>query len=201
MKHSAHLHVGLTGGIGSGKSTVAGKLKALGAGVLDADSAARSICASNGRAMPAIRAEFGPSFLAADGSLNRDLMRETIFRDQIAKSTLEAITHPLVAIELQEQRAALKEKVIVFDIPLLVESPHWRHRLDFVVVVDCALSEQVRRVMSRNGWSHETTLSIIHSQASRGMRLSAADFVVDNSTGTIQQLDCQVQELAALLGL
>ena len=193
--------MGLTGGIGCGKSTVAGKLKALGSGLLDADSAARAICASSGRAIPAIRAEFGPAFLAADGSLNRDLMRETIFRDQSAKRTLEAITHPLVAVELEEQRATLKERVIVFDIPLLVESPHWRHKLDFVVVIDCALTEQVRRVMTRDGWSQELTLSIIHSQASREMRLSAADFVVDNSTGTIQKLDCQVQDLAALLGL
>lgn len=193
--------IGVTGGIGSGKSTVAALLARKGAGLIDADDAARAVCAANGRAIPEIKSTFGAEFILADGSLNRDLMRQRVFNDLQSKRQLEAITHPLIALEMASRKAALHQSVIVFDIPLLVESPRWRPQLDRVLVVDCTRDRQIQRVTSRNGWSVDTAITVLQSQVSRPKRLQAADFVIQNSNLTLEQLENEVQEFAVQLGL
>ena len=193
--------IGVTGGIGSGKSTVAALLARKGAGLIDADDAARAVCAANGRAIPEIKSTFGAEFILADGSLNRDLMRQRVFNDLQSKRQLEAITHPLIALEMASRKAALHQSVIVFDIPLLVDSPRWRPQLDRVLVVDCTRDRQIQRVTSRNGWSVDTAITVLQSQVSRPKRLQAADFVIQNSNLTLEQLENEVQEFAVQLGL
>ena len=199
--NTRNVAIGVTGGIGSGKSTVAAFLAGRGAGLIDADDAARSVCAPNGRAIPEIESTFGAEFILADGSLNRDLMRQRVFSDPKSKRQLEAITHPLIAFEMAARKTALHQSVIVFDIPLLVESPRWRPLLDFVLVVDCTRDRQIQRVTSRNGWSADTAITVLQSQISREKRLQAADFVIQNTNLTLDQLENKVQEFAVQLGL
>jgi dephospho-CoA kinase len=198
------LKLGLTGGIGSGKSTVAAILSRLGATVLDADAVSRQASAAGGAAIPAISQAFGAQFIAADGSLDRDAMRALIFADTSAKAKLEAIIHPVVGqqISLLEQQAlATACPVLVFDIPLLVESPRWRPRLGLVMVVDCGVETQIRRVMQRSGWSREQVQQAVTAQASRELRLSAADVVICNEGIDIHTLERLVQQWAHRFGL
>lgn len=200
--HGPRLRLGLTGGIGSGKSTVAALLGARGAQVLDADAMSRASTAARGSAIPEIRRQFGPDFIAADGSLNRDRMRERVFSDPNAKQALEAIVHPCVQQAMAE---ALRQSIatcVVFDVPLLVESVHWRGRVDAVLVVDCDTDTQVQRVMARNGWTREAVEAVIRQQASRAQRLAAADAVVFNGAGnTLLQLEQDVWAMATSFGL
>jgi dephospho-CoA kinase len=196
--------LGLTGGIGSGKSTVAAILSRLGATVLDADAISRQASASGGAAIPAISQAFGPEFIAPDGSLQRDAMRALIFADPSAKARLEAIIHPIVGQQmglLEQQALATACPLLVFDIPLLVESPRWRPSLDLVMVIDCDVETQIQRVMQRSGWSREQVQQAVTAQASRQLRLSAADVVICNDGIDIHTLELQVQQWARRFGL
>ena len=197
---SRPLLLGLTGGIGSGKSTVANRLAQRGAVVIDADAIARSVTATGGAAMPAIRAQFGDAFITADGALDRDRMRQRVFSDPPAKLQLEAIVHPLVGEETARQtRAALAThpSIIVFDVPLLVESAHWRERVDRILVVDCSPTTQVQRVVARSGLDPAAVERIIAVQASREQRRAIADWVLLNEGLTLDELHQRVDALMA----
>ncbi|WP_232788428.1 dephospho-CoA kinase [Macromonas nakdongensis] len=191
------LRLGLTGGIGSGKSTVATLLQDLGATVVDADAISRASTAAGGAAIAAIRAAFGPDFIAADGALDRDRMRAAVFADPSAKQRLEAIVHPLVRAEIERQTTAAAGDCAVLDIPLLVESPTWRERVDTVWVVDCQPETQIRRVVQRNGWPREQVEAVLAAQASRAQRLAVADTVIDNDHATLAQLETRVRNAYA----
>lgn len=195
------LRLGLTGGIGSGKSTLARHLQALGAGVIDADAIARHCTEAGGAAMPAIEQTFGPDFLDANGALDRQRMRTHVFAQPEARRTLERIVHPLVAAEIQRQARASAAACLVFDVPLLVESPRWRPQLDRVLVVDCSPATQVRRVNARSGWDAATTEAVMRNQSPRTLRLAAADLVVFNDTDNLESLEHAAQALANRFGL
>lgn len=196
------LRLGLTGGIGSGKSTVAQLLATFGAHVLDADAMSRASTAAGGSAIPAIRRAFGDAFVSPDGSLNRDRMRERVFSDPGAKQALEAIVHPCVQQAMASALRASTAACVVFDVPLLVESPHWRQRVDAVLVVDCDADTQIERVMARSGWTQEAVQAVIRQQATRAQRLAAADAVIFNGAGnTLLQLEQDVRVLATSFGL
>lgn len=175
--------IGLTGGIGSGKSTVAQMLAQQGAAVIDADAISRSVTAAQGLALPQIEAEFGAAAIASDGALNRAFMRELIFQDPDARQRLEAIIHPLVA-NLTDRQAlqaqACGVPVLVFDVPLLVESGRWRPQVDAVLVVDCEEATQIARVMARSQLDRAAVEAIMAAQATRIQRRAAADWVIYN---------------------
>ena len=198
--------LGLTGGIGSGKSTVAGMLAAHGAAVIDADAISRSTTAPGGSAVAAIAAAFGAAMIGADGALDRAAMRALVFREIDARQRLEAIIHPLVAqdTDRQAKRAAhAGHKLILFDVPLLVESgPRWRARVDRVLVVDCDAGTQVARVMARNQLPRDEVERIVAAQSTRADRLAAADLVLFNgATMSLGQLQQDVEETATRFGL
>jgi dephospho-CoA kinase len=196
------LRLGLTGGIGSGKSTAAGVLATLGAQVLDADAMSRASTAAGGSAIPSIRRIFGENFVAADGSLDRNRMRERVFSDPAAKQALETIVHPCVQQAMADALLHSTAPCVVFDVPLLIESAHWRGRVDVVLVVDCDTETQIRRVMDRNGWTRAAVEAVIGQQATRGQRLAAADAVVFNgASNTLLQLAQDVRALATSFGL
>ena len=200
----AALRIGLTGGIGSGKSTVANTLVACGAALVDADAISRAATAAGGAAIKEIAAQFGPHLIAADGAMDRDRMRQLAFDDASARRRLESIVHPLVGQEtLRQYEQAVKagKTCVVFDIPLLVESGRWRQQLDHVLVVDCREATQISRVMARNSWSRDVVEKIIAGQASRDQRLSAADICLYNDGLTLEALQAQVLRLAARFGL
>jgi len=200
----AVLRLGLTGGIGSGKSTVAGMLAQHGAAVIDADTISRQTTATGGAAIEAIRQTFGAEFITTDGALDRERMRERVFRDPNARRQLEHIVHPLVGQETARQtEAALANgrRCIVFDVPLLVESSHWRTRLDQVLVVDCRPERQIERVMQRSDLPREAVMAIMASQASRQVRLHAADLVLCNDGLTLDELAMEVEQIAVRFGL
>ncbi|MDD2919386.1 dephospho-CoA kinase [Rhodoferax sp.] len=195
----APFHVGLTGGIGSGKSTVAALLARIGAAVIDADAIARQLTAPEGAAMAAIARNFGAGFLSADGALNRDRMRALAFTDPDARQQLEAIIHPLVAKETGQQASAARAAghcCIVFDVPLLVESLTWRQKVDHVLVVDCLAETQIARVMARNAMTRQVVEAIMVNQSSRLRRLKAADSVIFNEGVTLEDLSLEVEALA-----
>jgi dephospho-CoA kinase len=197
--------IGLTGGIGSGKSTVAGFLARRGAAIIDADAISRSLTAPGGRAMVAIAQNFGNDMLNPDGAMDRQAMRERIFRDPQAKRQLELIIHPLVSLITAEQAQAALEsghRVLVFDVPLLVESgERWRKQVDRVIVVDCDTETQKQRVMGRSGLASEEVERIMAQQASRSQRLACADTVLFNQGLSFDDLDAQVARVAADFGL
>jgi dephospho-CoA kinase len=197
--------IGLTGGIGSGKSTVAGMLAARGAAVIDADAISRSVTAPGGRAISAIAATFGAHMVGADGAMDRQAMRERIFQDAQAKRQLEAIIHPLVSqITVEQAQAALDQGChgLVFDVPLLVESgERWRRQVDRVLVVDCNTDTQRQRVMARSGLPANEIDRIIAQQASRAQRLACADVVIVNESLNLLELEAQVSQVAADFGL
>ena len=197
--------IGLTGGIGSGKSTVAGMLARLGAAIIDADAISRSLTAAGGRALPAIAAQFGAAMIGPDGAMDRQAMRERVFRDAAARQQLEAIIHPLVSQITQEQsQQALSrgQRCLVFDVPLLVEAgERWRRQLDRVWVVDCEVETQIRRVMARSALTREEVERIIAQQAPRERRLSCADTVIFNESLSLDRLQQEVAEAAARFGL
>ncbi|HSV36879.1 MAG TPA: dephospho-CoA kinase [Ramlibacter sp.] len=198
------MRVGLTGGIGSGKSTVLQMLAQLGAATIDADAISRSTTASGGAAITGILARFGPEFITADGALDRTRMRERAYADPEARRQLEAIIHPLVGQESARQvQAALDAGVacIVFDIPLLVESGRWRAQVDRVMVVDCAPQTQVDRVVLRSGLTADEVRAIMAAQASRAQRLAAADIVICNEGLSLDALRDNVVQVARRLGL
>jgi dephospho-CoA kinase len=197
--------IGLTGGIGSGKSTVAGFLARRGAAIIDADAISRSLTAPGGRAMADIAHTFGAAMLSPDGAMDRQAMRDRIFRDANAKRQLERIIHPLVSqITAEQAQAAVQSghRVLVFDVPLLVESgERWRKQLDRVIVVDCDTETQTQRVTARSGLSDEEVKRIIAQQASRAQRLACADLVVFNQGIHFDELDMLIGQVAADFGL
>jgi dephospho-CoA kinase len=197
--------MGLTGGIGSGKSTVAGMLARLGAAVIDADAISRSLTAPGGRAMEAIRRQFGEHMMAPDGAMNRQAMRERVFSDPQARQQLEAIIHPLVGQITHEQAQAAVQagrRCLVHDVPLLVESgARWRMQLDRVWVIDCEPATQRERVVARSALPPDEVDRIMAQQATRAQRLACADLVIFNQGLSLEQLDTQVREAAQHFGL
>jgi dephospho-CoA kinase len=170
----------LTGGIGSGKSTVAAEFATLGATVVDTDAIARRLTGSGGAAMPALRQSFGDAITTADGALDREAMRLLAFSDPSAKLRLEAILHPLISAQAQLEAASASSQVVVFDVPLLAESGHWRNRVDRVLVIDCSAATQIERILQRLGWTADAARRVIASQARRDQRRAIADAVVFN---------------------
>ena len=193
--------IGLTGGIGSGKSTVAHLLVRCGATLVDTDAIARALTLPGGGAMPAIAAAFGPQAVAADGSLAREFMRARAFADADAKRRLETILHPMIGDEARRQADAVPDRPVVFDVPLLAESRHWRARVQRVVVVDCSAETQIARVTARSGWTSEAVRRVIEQQAARTRRRAIADAVIFNDGIPLATLEAEVQALwAAWMG-
>ncbi len=193
--------IGLTGGIGSGKSLVADLFQARGASVIDTDQIAHALTKPDGLAMPAIRAEFGAAFIAADGSLDRSAMREHVFTNPSARLALEAILHPMIATQTRLAADEARGAYLIFVVPLLVESGKWRDRVDRILVVDCSESLQRERVMRRNHLTEKQVADIMQAQVTRAQRQSAADDVILNESD-LGTLETQVGELHNLyLGL
>ncbi|MEO7953138.1 MAG: dephospho-CoA kinase [Polaromonas sp.] len=202
--HRAIHRIGLTGGIGSGKSTVGRMLVACGAALVDADGISRQLTAPGGAALAALAGRFGVQAIAPDGAMDREYMRQLAFADPAVKQQLEAIIHPLVGDEaFRQSRAAVAagRACIVFDIPLLVESGRWRAQLDRVLVVDCREATQIERVMARNGLAREMVEKIMAAQASRAQRLAAADICLYNDGLPLAALELQVRQVAQRFGL
>ncbi|MGN6389012.1 MAG: dephospho-CoA kinase, partial [Burkholderiaceae bacterium] len=179
----ARFSVGLTGGIGSGKSTVADLFGRLGAAIVDTDLISHDLTAPGGRAMPVIRREFGDAFIAPDGALDRAAMRAAVFADAGARRRLESILHPLIRAETARVAGLAHGAYLMFVVPLLVESGTWKARVSRVLVVDCDEEEQVRRVMRRSGLTREQALAILAAPATRGARRGAAAAVIGNHGG------------------
>jgi len=188
--------LGVTGGIGSGKSTVAALCAEQGAVHIDADNIARMLTAAGGTAIPAIRAAFGNDMLDTQGALNRARMRALVFADETARHRLEAIVHPLVGQAITSAMSHAQRNgysLMVLDIPLLTESHHWLRQLDAVLVVDCLEETQITRVAKRSGLSPGTVRAIMANQNSRATRRDAADMVLYNEGITLAQLRSRVQ--------
>jgi dephospho-CoA kinase len=186
------MHIGLTGGIGSGKSTVAALLVGNGAALVDTDAIARQLTQAGGAALPAVEREFGASAIGPDGGLDRAAMRSIVFADATAKKRLEVILHPMIGAEAARQ-AQQAGGMVVFDVPLLAESRQWRDRVDKVLVVDCRESTQLERVIQRPGWTAETAGAVIAQQASRHARRACADATIYNDGLSLDQLAVEVQ--------
>jgi len=187
--------VGLTGGIGSGKTTVAELFAALGAAVVDTDLIAHEITGPRGAAMPDVEKVFGQSVVRTDGALDRAAMRRLVFSDPSAKARLESILHPMIRRESEARcRSASDSPYVLLVVPLLVESVAYRERVARILVVDCDESIQISRVASRSGLSNEEVRAIMATQASRTERLAAADDVIAND-GDRERLSAQVAVL------
>jgi len=189
--------IGLTGGIGSGKTAVSGLLAKLGAGIVDTDLIAHQITAPHGVGISLIEKEFGSDFIAPDGALNRDKMRALVFAKPEARKSLEAITHPLIRQETIRQALRLSKNGIpylVFVVPLLIESGSWMKLIDRLVLVDCPEEAQIQRVMQRSNLPREEVERILAAQASREERLKHADVVIENQ-GSLRDLEVEVQNL------
>ena len=199
------VQLGLTGGICSGKSTVAAFMAQAGAAVMDADAISRALTLAGGQAIPAILAEFGETLITPEGAMNRDAMRALVFSNPQTKRQLEAIIHPLVAQALQAQTQTAIEagkNCLVFDVPLLVESgERWRRQVDWVCVVDCQPDTQIQRVMARSQLTRPEIEAIMAQQASRAQRLASADAVIYNDGLDLAQLQTAVHEMMARFGL
>lgn len=186
--------VGLTGGIGSGKSTVADQFAALGASVIDTDQIAHALTAPHGAAMPALLAEFGPQFATPEGALDRVRMRQLVFADPGARVRLEGILHPKIREATAAAAAIATGPYVMLVVPLLVESGSWAERVNRVLVVDCPEALQIQRVMSRNSLPEAQVRAIMAAQASREQRLAAADDVILNDDG-IALLGPQIERM------
>jgi dephospho-CoA kinase len=194
MQHPAFKRIGLTGGIGSGKSTFGSLLVDRGFACIDADAISRDLTGVNGAAVSHIQQVFGEDFIAADGSMDRSKMRALVFAQPHAKTQLQSILHPLIRAAIADKEAAFKAKgkpLVVLDIPLLVESASWSKQLDGVLVVDCSEDRQIARVMARNGWTREEVQAVMSAQASRQERLAAATWVIDNDSDDMEDLKRQ----------
>ena len=192
------LVIGLTGGIGSGKSTIGAAFERRGIALIDADGIAHAMTAPGGAGVEPIRRAFGPEFIAADGSMDRARMRSHVFGHPDARATLEAILHPLIRDETARQLAAATSAYAILMIPLLVEGarkdPRWRARFDRILVVDCSEATQVARVKARNGFDDDAVGRIMAAQATREERLTHADDVIDNDGG-LDGVEPQVEAL------
>lgn len=187
------LRIGLTGGIGSGKSTVCGLFQKLGVPVIDTDLIARELVEPGSAALQKIVALFGQQLLHADGSLDRARLRQRVFSDKEQLMQLEQLLHPLIREEMEQRIRTLRSPYVLLAIPLLLEK-EWQHSLDRVLVVDCSESLQRERVAKRDGSSAETIEHIIARQIPRSQRLAAADDIINNN-GTIASLQQQVESL------
>jgi dephospho-CoA kinase len=196
----ARFRIGLTGGIGSGKSTVGAMLASIGAVVIDTDRIARRLTMAGGAAIDAVRAAFGADFIAGDGSLDRPRMRLAAFNDSDARTRLEGILHPLIGeqVDREVEAAPVDAPALVFDVPLLIESGRWRSRVDAVWVVDCDESLQVERVAARPGWTDAAARAVIAQQASRRERRAGADAVLHNQGISLIDLADEVHQLWAI---
>lgn len=196
------LKIGLTGGIGSGKTSVSDIFSELGVPVIDTDLVARQLTARDGAALPEIRFAWGESVMRPDGELDRDALRRRIFADPEERRRLEAILHPLIRRQVVAELAALDAPYVVVVIPLLVETGNYRELLDRVLVVDCPESLQVERVRARSGLSAEEVSAIISAQADRSSRIAAADDVIANAANSrslreqVLSLDAKYREIA-----
>ena len=186
--------VGLTGGIGSGKSTVADCFAALGVPVIDTDVIARELTAPGGAALEAIRAAFGATVMQADGTLDRAVLRRRVFADSAARHQLEAILHPRIRQGVAQKLATLTAPYALIVIPLLVETGDYRDVLNRVLVVDCPEAVQIARVMARSGLAHGEIKAILAAQAGRAERLAVADDIIVNTVS----LEALRAEVAAL---
>ena len=189
--------IGLTGGIGSGKTAVSMLLGEFGAGVIDTDLISHQITAPGGKAMPLIATAFGEDFINPEGALNRPKMRTLVFKDTGARQTLEQITHPLIQQETVKQAFELaKSKVsyLVFVVPLLIESGTWLKLIDYLVVVDCPEETQIQRVMRRNNMTRPEVENILKAQTNRNTRLAAANAIIKNQ-GSLANLKLEVLKL------
>jgi dephospho-CoA kinase len=184
--------IGLTGGIGSGKSTVARLLVAHGAALIDTDAISRSLTQAGGQALPALQARFGTGIVDDTGALDRQAMRQLVFSTPSAKQQLEALLHPLIREQVEQQTRACAAPVLVLDVPLLVEFGDWRHRVDQVWVVDCEEETQIKRVSQRPGWTEAAARAVLSQQASRPERRRAADVVVYNDGISLSQLALEI---------
>lgn len=188
--------VGLTGGIGSGKSAAAERFAALGAAVVDTDAIAHALTAPGGAAIPAISAAFGPGSISTDGSLDRAAMRARVFSQPQARRELEGILHPMIRTESERQIMQSQAPYVILAVPLLIEAGNYRERCDRICIVDCPEAMQIERVQRRSGLDETQVRAIMSTQASRETRLAAADDVLDNSS-TLAALHTQVDALHA----
>jgi dephospho-CoA kinase len=187
--------IGLTGGIGSGKSTVASMLVRMGATLVDTDAIALQLTQTRGAAIPALQAAFGVDVIDESGALNRPYMRSLVFADPQVRRKLEAILHPMIGVEVQRRAAAAPTGLIVFDVPLLAESAHWRASVERVLVVDCDEAVQVERVMRRSNWTRKAVEQVIGQQASRDARRRCADALIFNQGISLAELEDAVSAL------
>lgn len=193
--------VGLTGGIGSGKTAAANRFADLGAGVVDTDLIAHGLTAPGGKAVALLRDAFGAGVITAEGALDRQVMRTLVFAEPLAKQRLEDILHPMIRAESEDQLSQLDAPYALLVVPLLVESGHYAQRCQRVCVVDCPEALQVARVVLRSGMPEAQVRAIMATQVSRAARLAAADDVIDNSgdlTRLVQQVDALHQTYLAL---
>jgi len=188
-------NLGLTGGIGSGKSTVATMLVACGALLVDTDAIAHALTAPRGAALPALAHEFGPDIIGADGAMDRARMRALAFDDTSARRRLELILHPLIGAEALRQAAQAGGRPVVFDVPLLAASSAWRQRVERILVVDCEEETQVQRVMQRSSWTAEQVRRVIAQQTPRAARRAIGDAILFNDGLALEALQVQVQAL------
>lgn len=188
------LIIGLTGGIGSGKTTVAGIFAALGASIVDTDAIAHELTGPHGNAMGAIRKEFGDKFVAADGSMDRKNMRDLVFLDDVARRKLESILHPPIRDEVDRRVRLSPGPYALVVVPLLLETGSYRDLIQRVLVVDCSERKQVARAIARGGLDEHTIGAIMAAQVSRPERLQKADDVIVND-GDMQDLQWQVEML------
>jgi dephospho-CoA kinase len=186
--------VGLTGGIGSGKSAVAVLFAELGADIVDTDAIAHQLTGRGGAAIEPIRAAFGGSVITPEGALDRAAMRRLVFSDPAAKQRLEAILHPMIRVEADLRCVSAQGAYVILVVPLLVETGSYRGRVDRILVVDCAEATQVARTMARSGLTEAEVRAIMAVQAGREARLAAADDVIDNDGG-LEALRAQVEAL------
>ena len=186
--------VGLTGGIGSGKSAVATLLGELGASIIDTDAISHSLTAAGGAAMPDIKTLFGSKYLTSDGALDRAAMRELVFSDQAARRQLESVLHPLIAQKTLAEANQANGLYLIFVVPLLVESGRWKDRVDRILVVDCSEALQIERVTHRNNLTAAQVQAIMATQVKRTQRLAAANDVLVNET-SLEALRIEVERL------
>ena len=196
--------VGLTGGIGSGKSTVAGLFAKLGATCIDTDAIARALTAPGGIAIAAIENKFGPDFIGADGSLDRATARQRVFSDPKAKRALEEILHPLIRRDVDARLLASRAAYVIVDVPLLIETGAYRDRVQRVVVVDCDEQLQIDRTAARSNLNRSEVEAIMSTQATRAERLQHADDIILNESGiealvsSVEVVDQRLRALAKL---
>jgi dephospho-CoA kinase len=194
MPSTAFKRIGLTGGIGSGKTTLGRMLISRGFDLIDADTISKELTGKGGAAIDLIRDTFGERFISPDGSMDRNAMRQLVFSQPKAKTQLEAILHPLIRSTIEAQESTLKSKgkpLAILDIPLLTESSQWMKQLDGIIVVDCSPARQMTRVTARNGWTPQEAQAVMNAQASREQRLANATWVIDNDSDDLQHLQQQ----------